>query len=165
MGRPKIMTILIRATSTADAGLLTLLNRDVQQLHAEMEPGVFKSDPDHDAVAAFFAAKLALTENQMRIADASDGPKGYVWFEVQERSETPLRLARRRIYIHHLSVQAGARRQGIASMLLNHVEAEARARGITHVALDTWATNVPARSFFSARGFTAFNLSLGRQLA
>ena len=159
------MTILIRAASISDAGLLTLLNCDVQRLHAKMEPDIFKSDTDNEEVAAFFAAKLALPENHMRIADASEGPKGYVWFEVQERSDTPLRLARKRIYIHHLSVQAGARRQGIASALLNHVEAEALARGITHVALDTWAANVSARRFFSARGFTPFNLSLGRRLA
>ena len=159
------MTILIRAASASDAGLLALLNRDVQRLHAEMEPDIIKSDTDNEEVAAFFAGKLALPDNHMRKADAFDAPKGYVWFELQERSETPLKLARKRIYIHHLSVQTGVRRQGIASALLSHVENEALARSITHVALDTWAANVSARSFFSARGFTPSNSSLGKWLA
>ena len=156
--------ISIWAASTPDAGLLALLNRDVQRLHAAMEPDVFKSDTDNEEVAAFFAATLALPENHVRVADTPSGPKGYVWFEIQERPETPLKFARRRIYIHHLSVQASARRQGIASALLNHVEGEALTRGIKDVALDAWAANVSARSFFTARGFAPFNLSLGRRL-
>ena len=148
----------------ADASLLALLNRDVQRLHAALEPGVFKPHADDEEVAAFFAARLALPEHHMRIAEAAEGPKGYIWFEVQERPETPLKLAQKRIYIHHLSVQSDARRQGIASALLNHVTEEAAVRGIASVALDTWAANVSARSFFSARGFEPFNLSLGRRL-
>ena len=35
------------------------LNRDVQQLHAEIEPSFFKSDTDDKEIAAFFAEKLA----------------------------------------------------------------------------------------------------------
>jgi hypothetical protein len=52
----------------------------------------------------------------------------------------------------------------IASALLRQVEAEALAGGITSIALDTWAANGSARSFFEARGFTPFNLTLGKRL-
>lgn len=158
------MTIWIRTASAPDASLLARLNRDVQRLHAALEPGFFKSAPDNKEVAGFFAARLTWQDNHIRIADADGDPKGYIWFEVQDRPETPLTLPRKRIYVHHLSVQASVRRQGIASALLKHVEEEARARGITNIALDTWAANGSARSFFSARGFAPFNVSLGRRL-
>jgi diamine N-acetyltransferase len=158
------MTISVRVASAADIDAIVRLNREVQQLHAELEPSFFKSNVDSEEVAAFFAAKLALSENHIRLADCGDGPNGYVWFEVQERPETPLTLARKCIYIHHLSVQGRARRHGIASALLRQVEAEALIRGITSIALDTWAANGSARSFFEARGFTPFNLSLGKRL-
>ena len=158
------MRISVRVASATDIGDIVRLNRDVQQLHAELEPSFFKSNVDNEEVAAFFAAKLTLSENHIRLADSGEGPNGYVWFEVQDRPETPLTLARKRIYIHHLSVQAGARRHGIASALLRQVEAEALADGITNIALDTWAANGSARGFFEARGFTPFNFSLGRRL-
>ena len=158
------MTISVRAASAADIGDIVRLNRDVQLLHAELEPSFFKADFDGGEVAAFLAAKLALPENHFLLADGGDGPSGYVWFEVQDRPETPLTLARKRIYIHHLSVQANARRHGIASALLRTVEAEALIAGITTIALDTWAANGSARGFFAARGFTPFNLSLGKRL-
>jgi hypothetical protein len=103
------MTISVRVASAADIDDIVRLNRDVQQLHAELEPFFFKANFDNEEVAAFFAAKLALSENHIRLADSGDGPNRYVWFEVQDCPETPLTLARKRIYIHHLSVQAGAR--------------------------------------------------------
>ena len=158
------MTISIRIASDADVDAIVSLNRDVQQLHAELEPSFFKSNTDNEEVAAFFAAKLALPENHIRLADSGDGPNGYVWFEVQERPETPLTLERKRIYIHHLSVQTSARRRGIASTLLRQIEAEALAGGITSIALDTWTANGSARSFFEACGFAPFNLTLGKRL-
>ena len=114
------MAILVRVASAADLDDIVRLNRDVQQLHAELEPSFFKSNVNNEEVAAFFAAKLAVSENHIRLADSGDGPNGYVWFEMQVRPETPLTLARKRIYIHHLSVQAAARRHGIASALLTN---------------------------------------------
>ncbi len=103
------MTISVRAASAADIGAIVWLNRDVQRLHADFEPSYFKSNVVEDEVAAFFAAKLALPENHFRLADGGDGPNSYVWFELQGRPETPFRLARKRIYIHHLSIRPGRR--------------------------------------------------------
>lgn len=156
---------MIRTASLWDAGLLASLNRDVQRMHARMEPGVFKADTDDAEVAAFFAARLARPEDHLRIFENADGPVGYVWFEVQERAETPLTLARRRIYVHHLSVREDARRRGIASALMDHVEGEALARGIVNIALDTWAANAAAQGFFASRGFVPFNILLGKRLS
>jgi ribosomal protein S18 acetylase RimI-like enzyme len=158
------MTISVRAASAADIDDVVRLNRDVQQLHAKLEPSFFKAHIDSGDVAAFFAAKLALPGNHILLADNGNGPSGYLWFELQDRPETPLTLARQRIYIHHLSVQMDARRQGIASALLRQVEAQARIADIATIALDAWAANEPARRFFAARGFTPFNLSFGKSL-
>lgn len=36
------MTISVRVASGADISLIVRLNRDVQQLHAELEPGFFQ---------------------------------------------------------------------------------------------------------------------------
>lgn len=158
------MTITVRVAWVADIDDLVRLNRDVQQVHAELEPAFYKADIDAGAVAAFFTGKLASPGNHIRIADSAGGPNGYVWFEKQDRPETALTLPRKRIYIHHLSVQPNARRRGIASALLRQVEAEALIDGIKTIALDTRAANASARDFFASRGFAPFNLSLARRL-
>ena len=70
------MTISVRAASAADIDNVVGLNRDVKQLHAELEPSFFKSNFDNEEVAAFFNAKLALPENRIRLADSGEGPNG-----------------------------------------------------------------------------------------
>jgi diamine N-acetyltransferase len=97
------MKVIIRPASAADANSIALLNEEVQQLHAELEPTFFRADTSHGEVAAFFAAKLSVAEHNIRLAEIEGTPVGYVWFEMQDRPETPFQLARKRIYIHHLS--------------------------------------------------------------
>ena len=148
----------------ADINVIVRLNRDVQQLHADLEPAFFKSNTNHEEVAAFFAGKLALRE-PFRLADGDNGPNGYVWFEVQERAETALTFPSKRIYIHHLSVRRRARRRGIASELMRQVEAEALAEGITSIALATWARELNKHELFCSLRFRSmFNLTLGKRL-
>lgn len=159
------MAISVRAACMADVGALVRLNRDVQQLHVQLEPKRFRADADDGEVAAFFAAKLAASENQIRLAGDGGGQAGYVWFEVQERPETPFTFSEKRIYIHHLAVQVTARRHGIASALISQVETEAAAAGIESVVLGTWANNKVAHRFFEACGFAPVSLVLRKSLA
>jgi ribosomal protein S18 acetylase RimI-like enzyme len=161
----KAMAFLVRAASVADIDALVRLNRDVQLLHAEFEPAYFKARTAADEVGAFFGARLATPGNHIRLSEGDTGPNGYVWFEVQERPETPFTRPGRRIYVHHLAVQKTARRRGIASALLGQVEIEALSAGIDSIVLDVWAANESARGLFAAHGFTAFNLMLRKGLA
>ena len=154
----------VRVASAADLSALVRLNREVQQLHAELQPTYFKSNTSDEEVGTFFAAKLALSEHHFRLSEDENGPNGYIWFEMQERSGTPFTLPRRHFYIHHLAVQYTSRRLGVASALLSHAESEARAAGLKSIALDVWAANELALSFFVARGFAPCNLVLAKSL-
>jgi len=148
-----------------DANAVALLNGEIQQLHAELEPTFFKTDASHAEVVAFFAAKLSAPGHGIQLAEIGGMPVGYVWFEVQDRPETPFQFARKRIYIHHLSVKRAARRTGVGSALLDAIQTAAMGAGITSIALDTWAANSHALRFFEAQGFTPFNLVLGKRLS
>lgn len=100
----------------------------------------------------------------MLIAERPGEAVGYLWFDVQERPPTPFTRARRRLYIQHVAVSEAARRSGVGTALIEAVEAEARARGITRLALDAWSRNTEAQIFIRTRGFQPFNVVLGRDL-
>ena len=53
------MSVEVRAASEADLDALIQLNRLVQNLHAALYPGDFKSVAEPSAVREFFAARLA----------------------------------------------------------------------------------------------------------
>jgi ribosomal protein S18 acetylase RimI-like enzyme len=57
------------------------------------------------------------------------------------------------LYIDALATDPDFRRRGAASALLAEAEREARARGLPTLALDTTASNEPARALYAREGF------------
>jgi ribosomal protein S18 acetylase RimI-like enzyme len=159
------ISVEVRAALRGDLDALIQLNQVVQRLHVALYPGDFTQAVDPSAVRAFFAARLTAPKSAIGIAEADHVPVGYVWFEVQARPETPFTPLRSRIYVHHIAVAPEARRRGIATALMRHVERRAASEGINEVAVDTWAANLHAQHFFGSQGFAAFNVVLRKKLA
>ncbi|MBN8942427.1 MAG: GNAT family N-acetyltransferase [Rhizobiales bacterium] len=159
------MPAKIRAASQADLDSLVALNQVVQSLHATLYPGDFKAAVDPAALRAYFAARLDGPHAGTAIAEIDAKPVGYVLFDVQVRPETPLTPNRARLYVQHIAVAPEARRCGVATALMRHVEARAMFEGIDEIALDTWAANHDAQRFFAALGFAVFNVALRKTLA
>ena len=154
------MATTVRFASAADIDTLLFLNAEVQSLHATLYPENFKPTADAEGLRTMFAARLANPETRIALAEAGGAPVGYVYFETQALAETPFSPARRRVYLRHLCVVKAMQRRGVATALLRVVEQHAAAEGLSEIAVDAWAANVGALSFFQSRGFTALNIVL-----
>ena len=151
-----MMNIAIRRASVADAEVLSLLNADVQSLHASALPERFKPlGPDTFPPAAA-RTLLGNSSNLVFVAEVDSKPAGYAYGEVVNLSETPLRHAWDEIHLHHISVRPAYRRMGVASALLDSVRAAAIEIGIDLVTLQVWAFNADAQAFFKRQGFTPY---------
>ena len=159
-----IGNVTVRAAAPGDLDTLIVLNDEVQRLHARLEPAYFRTDVDAEAVRTFFAELLGRADSRILIAEIRSRPVAYVWFDFQDRAATPFCPARKRIYIHHLSVSVSVRRMGVASMLMRAVEAEGDARAVTKIVLDTWVLNREAQDFFRKMDFLPFNIVLEKNL-
>lgn len=155
---------VVRPATAADLDALTALNAVVQALHVRLEPEVFRADVNTAALRAFFTDLIGKAGTTVLIAEIAGEPVGYLWFDLQERPPTVLTQARRRIYVQHLAVRESARRSGVATALLQAVEAEARAGNVTQLVLDAWTRNEEALRFFQGRGFRPFNVVLAKVL-
>ncbi len=60
----------------------------------------------------------------------------------------------RRAWIYHLAVQPGARRQGVATLLMREIESRLRADGAIKVNLLVEPENVNAAHFYNALGYS-----------
>jgi ribosomal protein S18 acetylase RimI-like enzyme len=146
----------IRRASETDAQTLSLLNTDVQSLHASALPERFKP-PGPDTFPETFARTLiANPSNLVFIAEVDSAPAGYAYAEIVHLPETPLRNAWDEVHLHHLSVRPAHRRMGVASALLDAVRAAAGEISIGVVTLQVWTFNEDAQAFFRRQGFTPY---------
>jgi len=157
------MNIAIRRASEADAEAISLLNTDVQSLHAGMMPERFKA-PGVDTFPPIAAQMLlANPNNYIFIAELDSDPVGYAYAELVHQLETPLRHAWDEVHLHHISVRPGHRRRGIASALLDCVYAAAREIGVELVTVQVWTFNEGSQAFFRGHGFTPYMVRFWRR--
>jgi len=148
------MTPVIRAATPGDHGLFFSLRADVQRLHHEARPDLFKAPGEVRSSPESFAALLDDPRVSIWFAFDGDEPMGYVHGERRERPEDELQRTQRVLYVHALSVRPEVLRRGVGTALMRQVLASARAAGVTRVELDVWAFNEAARALYRALGFT-----------
>ena len=154
------MTIIIRVATNSDLDTLARLNQVVQSVHADLYPDDFAPTVDDEGLKALLSPRVG----NIAIAEVNGEPVGYIWCEVQTRPASAFSPAHRRLYVHHLSVEPDARRQGIASALMSHAEAWAHGEELSEIALSHWAANAGAAQFFTAHGFTPYQVLMRKRL-
>ena len=148
--------MLVRPAIPADFTALSILNAAVQALHASALPRIFKP-PSADQFSPDAIKQLLDKEsNSILVAEVGGQPAGYVYYEIVRRPETPFVHALDLLYIHHIGVAAGHRRQGVGTALVRAVRSAGDRLGISAVALDVWAFNESARAFFRRNGFDLY---------
>lgn len=155
------MQIDIRPAETADADLISLLNREVQSKHAVALPWLFK---DKDLAREAAEALLRSDRNLVLIASVGGDPAGYIYAEFRAFRESPLTFAYEALHIHHISVAKAFRRTGIGRALMRRVIAAARARKVDRLTADYWAFNEEAQVFFEGFGLVSYNIRVWREL-
>jgi ribosomal protein S18 acetylase RimI-like enzyme len=154
------MTMEIRSATKADMpGLLQLVDQ-IQRQHAVPFPEEFHADPDTTGLQAFFGRLMEEDQQILLVAHEGAERVGYLWCEIQRFGDTLFRPARTQLYIQHVCVDAGHRRQGIASALFARIDALAQSEKIGRIGLDTWAGNDTALSFFHAHGYETRQIKL-----
>jgi len=154
----------IRQATPADSSLLSSLCMDVQRLHAEHHPHIFKTPQNADFAAEFFDEMLADPAATIYIAEENEQALGYILCKMIEREEGPFTYPNRFLHIDQISVRPDRQGQGVGMALMDQVEKLARELGVSKIQLDSWDFNTKAHTFFEALGFEKFNYRFWRNL-
>ena len=149
--------LTVRQATPEDAPTISVLNADVQAVHANALPWLFKSPTAETFPPDAAAEILALPSAIVLLAFMGAQPAGYAYAEVRRRAETGLTRSYESVYLHHLSVRPVLRGRGIGSALLVALRSAAAEQNIARLELDVWAFNEPARKFFARHGFVVYN--------
>lgn len=131
---------------------IVCLNRVVQDLHVEQEPGYFCP---FDEAAVTESIRNALGDPVVTFLLAVDGekPLGYAMLRVQERAGHAYALPRRFVELEQIAVAPDSRRRGIGSALIDEAFAVAKSLGLCNLELSVWHFNEDARCLFQSKGF------------
>ena len=154
----------IRQANSSDSLLLSSLCMDVQRLHAENHPDIFKMPQSDDFAVSFFEEMLANSMTRIFMVEENGTAIGYVFCQLIERPESQFTYARRFLHIDHISVRPNVQRHGAGTALMNRVEKLAKEWSVSKVQLDSWDFNTEGHTFFEKLGFEKFNYRFWRNL-
>ncbi len=146
---------MVRFATDADIARVNELRRQVNDLHVQCRPDMFK--PGFDAQLQAQAVTLLHSDDHAILVAERDGAiYGMACVDYVDRPETAYSRARRYCHVQELAVDAAHRRQGVARELFEFMRADARARGFARMELDVWSFNAGAVEFYEAMGFAAY---------
>ena len=157
--------ITVRAATMEDADAIACLTAEVQQLHREALPDIFKVPSDRLFPREKLATLLQDANSTVVVAESKGEIIGYACGAIMHRAENDFKKAERYMYIQQIGVRQDARRQGVGRALIAFIESRALASAVTGLQLDYWAFNTRAQSFFESCGFSASQVMMRRTLS
>ena len=157
--------ITVRNATMEDADAIAGLTVEVQQLHREALPDIFKVPSDRLFSREKLATLLQDANSTVAVAESKGEIIGHVCGIILHRPENEFKKAEKYMYIQQIGVRKDARRQGVGRALIAFIESKALASAVTGLQLDYWAFNTRAQSFFESCGFSPSQVMMRRTLS
>src|SRR5262245_4449488 len=107
----------IRNASNTDLEAIVALSAFAQRQHTDALPDLFKSPTESQQTKDAFQDFLTDSTSLMLVAEDSE-PAGYLWAQLQSRSDGSSRFGQRVLCIQHMAVAPQFRRRGVGTLLL-----------------------------------------------
>jgi diamine N-acetyltransferase len=148
---------------TSDYGILAEMNEEIQTIHYELYPDVFKPY-NNEMVEQAFEHFLSDSNAKAYIAMNDNVPVGYILFKLKDSIESAFKYASRTIYVDQVLVLENYKGAGIGESLLQKAYDFAKEHEVDRIELDHWSMNLTARYFFDKHGFQYYNEKMFKDL-
>jgi ribosomal protein S18 acetylase RimI-like enzyme len=132
--------------------LISTLAEEVQNLHAQLHPELFKP---FNAAAFEEALEKYLADPAcfVYVAKQEEMPIGYILCFIKEIKENAFHYDLRTLYIDQISVLKAYQKSGAGHLLMEQAEKLANEKSIRRIELDHWSMNTVAAVFFRKKGY------------
>ena len=147
--------IAVRFAGEGDLERVNELRRQVNELHVEGRPDVFRPgfcDELRDYVYEIFGDP----QKKIVVAEESGSVCGFAVLNHIVRPENPFMFERDYLDIDEFGVDEQARRRGVASAMVRFIRDWAKEQGFRRLELNMWEFNSDALAFYEAAGFTTY---------
>ena len=146
----------LKISQTKDPKLIASLNQEVQNLHYEIEPELFKPF-SLESMTHMFAGMFRDPAMSAYVAYVDETPAAYLVVAERTLEENAFRYAYTVLYIDQVCVNSGFKGQGIGKALVDFAKQLAKEKHINRIEMNYWTKNNNSGEFFRSQGFTNFN--------
>ena len=154
---------MIRRARNTDIDRLNELLYQVQQLHAQERPDIFKPGAKK-YTSEELSAIIADDSTPIFVYEDEGVVMGYAFCIYQVTPENPQLEYRKVLYIDDLCVDAPYRRRRIGKQLFDYVLDTARENGCHSVTLNVWRVNPAAQNFYESMGMEPLKTTMETRL-
>ena len=143
--------MIIRNAIESDIDRLYEMLGQVQQLHADGRPDIFKSGAhkyNKDDIKSILSNPLT----PVFVADIQGVAVGYAFCYIKEQKESQNLRPIKCYYLDDLCVDENFRGKGIGTKLYDFVASKAKENGCYHLTLNVWQLNSTAVKFYEKLG-------------
>ena len=157
--------IKLRPATREDYDLLFELFSEIQTLHYETRPDIFKVAQKDQYFYDYYDKVLESENHHMMLGFDGDTPFGYIYYVINTLPQNIYRPEKRIIYINHILVIKSYRGRGYGQALIDHVRQVAKKEKIKEIGLDVWVFNERAIRFFTRQGFSTHNQIMWHEIS
>ena len=154
---------MIRRATINDIDRLNALLYQVQQLHAEGRPDIFKPGAKKYTTEELTAI-IADDSTPIFVYEEEGVVTGYAFCIYQVTEDSVNLCARKVLYIDDLCVDQAYRRRHIGEKLYRYVLEVARETGCDSVTLNVWTVNPAAQQFYQRMGMAPLKTCMEERL-
>jgi ribosomal protein S18 acetylase RimI-like enzyme len=158
------MEVRIRRATAQDYEALCEIIEDVDALHREALPSIFRESSGPVRERAYLLGLLADEDHGLFVAEIEGQAAGYVHVTARDAPPIPILVPRRVAVVDNVVVKEAYRRSGLGRALMGRVEQWAQAKGATEVELNVYEFNEAAIAFYESLGYEVFSRRMGRRL-
>ena len=152
-----IMTeVAIRQAKESDWQSIQALNVEVFENSKQWDSYLNLADPYTPESVVGYKKNTTDSETFCMIAEIDDKPVGYL---VGTQSNYSYRTNKRG-EINHMGVSPSYRSHGVGTVLINAFKEWCKARGLTHIAANTYFKDEKARHFYEKNGLMPIDVTL-----
>lgn len=158
------MTILVRPAREQDYDELSAVFAEVDALHADALPELYRHVSGPVRSREYIAEILARDDAALFVAEWDGSTAGVVHVEAREARDTPLHVPRRYAEVDTVVVREALRGRGIGRALIEAAERWARERGLESLQLVVYEFNRPAMGLYGRLGYATLRRTMRKRL-
>ena len=145
-----------KISRNADPQLIARLNHDVQKLHHEIEPDIFKPF-SFERMTKLFTQSLNDPSISAYVAFVDETPAAYILLSEKYVEENDFKYGYAVLHIDQICVDSPYKGQGIGKRLVDFAKQFAKDNNIKRLEMNYWTKNQNSGDFFRSQGFINYN--------